>query len=123
MRFLFILKSPSKIVTDDIQKCLCSPVGGERNIILGPDPVCMCWHHHGHHDIFLAHNISLFLCPRLPKAGVGHIAFRHVICIYAYVMFVTRVTNIYIQICTHIYHVMSAFLLEVVIWVPFMLGR
>ena len=32
-----------------------------------------------------------FLCPHLPKAGVGHIAFRRdVTCVCAYVTFVTR---------------------------------
>ena len=32
-----------------------------------------------------------FLCPRLPLAGVGHIAFRRgVTSVYAYITFVTR---------------------------------
>ena len=46
-------------------------------------------------------SVNTFLCPRLPKAGVGYIAFRRdVTSVRAYVTFITRVIT----------------------WVPFMLG-
>ena len=44
-----------------------------------------------------------FLCPRLPKAGVGHIAFRcDVTSVFAYVTFVTSL-QVYMQVYLHIY--------------------
>ena len=50
--------------------------------------------------------VQLFLCPYLPKAAVGHIAFSHdVTSVHAFVTFLTRVQQmfVYIQIYIDIY--------------------
>ena len=56
-----------------------------------------------------------FLCPRLPLAGVGHIAFcRDVTCACAYVTFVTR----FKFTCKFRCKFTSAFLLQLITFIP-----
>ena len=50
----------------------------------------------------MAHGSLIFLCSRLPKAGVGHIAFHR------------DVTSV---------HASVTFLTGVITWIPFMPGR
>ena len=61
---------------------------------------------------------NIFLCPHLPKAGVGHIAFRRDVTsvrAYVYVTFVTR----FKFTCKFRCNFTSVFLLQPIIFIPF----
>ena len=59
--------------------------------------------------------VPIFLCPRLPLEGVGHIAFRRdVTSVRAYVMFVTR----FKFTCKFKCKFMSAFPLQLITFIP-----
>ena len=67
-------------------------------------------------QVFIYIILIFFLCPRLPKAGVGHIAFRcDVTYVRAYVTFVTR----FKFTCKFRCNFTSAFLWQLITFIPF----